>query len=72
MYKLTLSDSWIKQIERGNESKMPRVEGHTMIAFGDMLISIGGCNPIEDKCTDQVWAYKVLDASEEESIVDSD
>lgn len=50
---------------------MRKVEGHTMIAFGDTLLSIGGCNPLEEICYDDIWAFKTISDQEEETILES-
>jgi len=65
MYKLSLSDSWITQIDTSNQQTMRKVEGHTFISFGDLIISIGGCNPLEEICNNEMWVYKVLSDQEE-------
>lgn len=64
MYKLSLSDSWITPVETPIPD-LPAVEGHTLVTFGDLLIRIGGCNPIENSCYNDIWAYKMLDSDEE-------
>ncbi len=38
---------------------MPQ-EGHTLSAFGTLLISFGGCNTIKDACTNQVSVLQTL------------
>lgn len=40
-----------------------------MTLFGDVLISIGGCNPLKETCESNLMAYKVMTNDEEDQLL---
>lgn len=44
------------------------VEGHTLVGFGNVIIQIGGCNSIEQKCVNEISAYLIKNNSPDEAM----
>ncbi|CDW87459.1 kelch motif family [Stylonychia lemnae] len=71
LYQLTLKDQWMKKVELKNEIS-PR-EGHQLVSFGSLVLSIGGCDSIKEQCNNDILVMQTLKESDlEKKILKTD
>ena len=66
LYEISFNDFWIHKVGKSSKAnKGYAKEGHSLIAFGDLIISIGGCDSEREKCYDSTQVMKVIDTKDE-------